>query len=154
LTSDDFIDAFATPSDTREAEADRHDPLFRGVREQLRGLGEEQRFEVLFRVAVMDQDDAPASAAAILLRELSPNCPISCEEAVRAMLESWDTSLEEIPFYLAARFGSALIRKTVRSIEQNKIIDARRQRLRTVDYWMDCYDAAYGASKAKEPDGR
>ena len=141
MTHEDFITAFTSPSEADAA--DGHEKVFDNVREQLRRLGDKQQFEALFPVSVKKQWDAPAYDAAILLRELSPDCPITCEEAVRALLPSWDVSLEQVPFYLATRFGSEGVRETARKLEQGVATESEKSTLGTIIYWMNIYDEAY-----------
>src|SRR5579862_2869235 len=126
MTQQEFIAAFTKPPEDWD-----HELIFCQARERLRRLKDEDlRF--------------PVCDSAILLRELSPDCPVSCEEAVRAMLPSWDISIEEVPFYLAARFGTDRVRRAVRAIESGTLSDVQKRMLDTVLYWLGKYDEAYG----------
>ncbi len=146
MTPEDFIAAFrpgADPDSTADYEWN-----FRGVRERLRGLDDSQRFAVLFPIAIRRQGDALALDAACLLRELSPHCPLACEEAIRAMLLTWDVSLEEVPFYLAARFEPGHVRDIARKLMQEFPSEPEKGSLRSIAYWMDMYEAAYTEKNA------
>jgi hypothetical protein len=147
MTREDFIAAFMASSEGDAADA--HEKVFRGVREQLRGLSDKQQFEILFQVAVKRQcGDAPVCDAAVLLRELSPECPISCEEAVRAMLPSWDVSIEEVPFYLVAHFGAGRVRDAVREVQHQVSSQPEKASLDTIVYWVGIYDEAYAQKRS------
>ncbi|HLX70043.1 MAG TPA: hypothetical protein VKV04_10495 [Verrucomicrobiae bacterium] len=140
MTQQEFIAAFTKPPEDWD-----HELIFCQARERLRRLKDEQQFHILFPIAVKAQDlRFPVCDSAILLRELSPDCPVSCEEAVRAMLPSWDISIEEVPFYLAARFGTDRVRRAVRAIESGTLSDVQKRMLDTVLYWLGKYDEAYG----------
>jgi len=80
------------------------------------------------------------------LRELSPCCQLSCEEAVRRLLPDWDVSLEDVPFYLAVRFGPARIREAIAAIEPKLAAQSTKKQLRTVLYWLETYERAYGTN--------
>jgi len=127
----------------RDLSATEHEQVFHSVRERLRGLDDTQRFEVLFPLAVKAQHHAPSSPAAELLRELSPVCSLSCEDAVRALLPEWDVSIREVPFYLAARFGLERVRQAVNHLGPRIASDSEKRSLQTVAYWLDRYEEAY-----------
>jgi hypothetical protein len=139
MTQQEFISALVGPS------ADEHELVFRQVRERLRRLTDEQQFRILFSIAVKSQltGNFPVCDAAIILRELSPDCPLSCEDAVRGLLPDWDISIEEVPFYLAARFGSHRVRQAVQLVGQDATSSSDKQMLSTVLYWLGRYDDTY-----------
>ena len=128
----------------RDLASEEHERVFRQVREQLRGLDDARQFEILFPVAVKAQHHAPSWPAAKLLRELSPACPLSCEDAVRALFAEWNVSIEEVPFYIASRFGVARVRQAIEQLASERVTDSEKQQLQTVAYWTDCYERAYG----------
>ena len=127
----------------RDLPSEEHECVFLSVREQLRGLDDTQQFEVLFPIAVKAQDHAPSCPAAELLRQLSPTCPLSCEDVVRALLPEWDVSIEEVPFYIAARFGVARVRQAIERLASEVEGHEEQQRLKTVAYWIDKYVEAF-----------
>ena len=141
MTREQFIAESTVPCDNRDPE--RSEAIFRRVRERMRRLDDEHRFGILFPVSVKAQWDAPSCSAAQLLRELSPACPLSCEDAVRALLPSWDVSLEELPFYLAARFGPIRVREAVDRVEVLVESESDKQSLKSVRYWLDVYERTF-----------
>ena len=134
--------------DVRGPDSAAYDRVFDAVRERLRGLNDAQKFAILFPVAVKSQTDAPSWPAAQLLREFSPECPLKCEDALRALLPDWDVSIEEVPFYLAARFGSDRVRQAIVQAELAITSNTDKQRLKTVAYWLDRYDGAYAKNNS------
>jgi hypothetical protein len=135
-----FMSAREKPQPQDTAEQDRAEHFRDRVREELRRLSDAERFDILFPVAVKPQWDAPSYFAALLLRELSPACPLSCEDAVRALLPEWDVSIEEVPFYLASRFGSARVRQAITKLEPEVANESEKQQLKTIAYWLDAYE--------------
>ena len=140
MTQDVFI-AQITAADNGGHEA--YETALRRVRERLRGLEDRARFDILFPISVKAQWNAPSATAAQLLRELSPVCPLSCEEAVRALLSDWDISIEEVPFYIAARFGVTRVRQAVGRLASERLTDSEKRNLQAVSYWIDRYEEAY-----------
>lgn len=115
----------------------------RRLREELRRLNDAEQFEILFPVAVKPQPEAPSYDAALFLRELSPACSLSCEDAVRALLPGWDVSIEEVPFYLASKFGPGLIRQTVERLKAEITDEGQNASLKIILHWLDSYEASY-----------
>lgn len=115
-----------------------HDDVVARVGEKLRNLPEEQQFGILFPIAIKSQNrgDFPVLDAALLLERLSPKCPVSCEDAVRALLPEWDISIEQVPFYLAAHFGSARVRQAIACLGPEVTEKSQKVRLDTVSYWV------------------
>jgi hypothetical protein len=124
MTLEEFTAALAIPPGESWHE---HDEVLARVGEGLRELTQEQQFRILFPIAVKSQsDDFPVLDAALLLHRLSPECPISCEDAVRALLPGWDISIEQVPFYLAARFGPARVFQAVANLSRKSLRKYRR----------------------------
>lgn len=142
MTAADFIAAFRGPC---EESAGGHDSLIARLREQLQGLPGEQQFQILFPIAVKNPyvGEFPVLDAARLLRELNPDSPLSCEEAVSALLPEWSASLEEVPFYLAKRFGPSRVYEAVASLGAGLTDKSQRSSLDTVAYWVHVYEGTW-----------
>lgn len=90
-------------------------------------------FEAYFPVAAKD---APGShQAATVLFFLRTECPIPCKDAVRALLDGWDVSLEELPYYLERCFGFKSVQAAIDELEQESLTERQRAVLSTVSYW-------------------
>jgi hypothetical protein len=139
MTRDDFQ---TTLMAARGAGSDQYERIFQQVREQVRNLGNTQQFDILFPLAVKSQDHAPSCPAAELLWEFSPACPLSCEKAVQALLDEWDVSIEEVPFYLAACYGVPRMKEAVERVGTT-LGEGKRDRLETIAYWLNKYEEAY-----------
>jgi hypothetical protein len=138
MTQEDFVAALVCRPN---ASLQVHDDVVASVGERLRQLPDEQQFQILFPIAVKSQShDLPVLDAATLLDRLSPACPVSCENAVMTLLPEWDVSIEQVVFYLAARFGSERVKEATRTIEQQVTTERDKTTLRTIVYWVGNYD--------------
>jgi hypothetical protein len=108
---------------------------YRSLRDAVRAMPPGELFAGVFPLAAGSQTDGPAYFAARLLWELNPPCPLSSEEAVRAMLTGWDISIEEVPFYLARQFGDEELYATVQRLEAETADHEATVRLGTIRYW-------------------
>ena len=143
MTQEEFIAAFRSPTADRSG---GHDGVVARLRERLRQLPGERQFEILFPIAVKDpypEESPPVLDAALLLQELSPSCPISCEDAVRALLPEWSVSLEQVPFYLAACFGPRRVYEAIAALEPEVLDKSQKANLDTVSYWVHVYEGTW-----------
>ena len=85
------------------------DPDYRLASKQLESVAHDIVFDALFPLAVRSQSEAPAWPAAVLLWRRKPKCRKPCVKAVRELLDSWDVSIEEVPFYLEPLQGQDLL---------------------------------------------
>jgi hypothetical protein len=108
--------------------------------ERLRKSNPTATFHALFQLAVHSQTHGPAAPAALLLRRLNPSCPIPCQQAIQAMLTDWDVSIEEVPFYLAAQFGTDQTKAAVAELRSENTESTQSKLLDAVEYWLDCYE--------------
>ena len=145
MTQEDFIAEFNCPPDRTGG----HDEIVARLRERLQRLPHEQQFQVLFPIAVRSQcvGRFPVLDAARLLEELRPECPISCEDTVRALLLEWDPSIEEVPFYLAARFSAARVYQAIANLEP-EVTEKEKVRLDGVAYWIHIYEGTWPPKKS------
>jgi hypothetical protein len=145
MTQEEFMAAIAIPAGQSLRE---HDDVLARAGEELRALPDEQQFQILFPIALKSQNHGnfPVLDAATLLHRLSPECPISCEDAVQALLPEWDISIEQVPFYLAARFGPARIFQAVASLEQEVTEKTQKVNLDAVAYWVHVYEGNWPPS--------
>jgi hypothetical protein len=107
--------------------------------ERLRCLPDELVFGAFFPIAVRTQLHGPALGAASVLFVVRPACPIPCQEAIRAMLDDWDISIEEVPWYIADCFGKDTTLNTIDELNQKDLTRKQRASLSTVRYWADIY---------------
>ena len=103
---------------------------------ELSNMDETELFNGLYPIAIDAQWHGPSVAAAWMLVALEPTCPLTCEEAIRAMLPDWDVSIEEVPFYLTTQFGKQGILKTIQSLREQITSEEAIVVLRTVEHWV------------------
>jgi hypothetical protein len=95
-------------------------------------------FRVLFPLATASQSETGwAWNAARLLYWARPACPIPCKEAVRALLGGWDTSIEEVPWYLDAVFGRQGMLGAIQQLEGESRTAQDLSRLAIIRYWVN-----------------
>ncbi len=142
MTQEEFIATFRSLSANRSG---GHDDILNRLRERLLQLPGEQQFQVLFPIAARNPyvGEIPVLDAARLLQELNPEWPIPCHDAIRALLPEWSVSLEEVPFYLAARFGPALLYEAIANLESEVTDESQRASLKTVSYWIHVYEGTW-----------
>ncbi len=121
----DWKDAQHQEASRRQAE------LFDDACEELcRRLRQEDAhdvFEALFSIACSRDLGNQALPVHILLYIKTP-CPLSCTEAIRHVSRSeWDLSLEEVPWYVAACFGTDAIYQSLDELEAEDDIQEFRK---------------------------
>src|SRR4030095_9551627 len=81
----------------------------------LAGVPSSVLFDALFPIAVREQGQAsgPVAMSAYALHALNPPCRLSVDDAVAALLPSWDISIEEVPWYLVKQFGREAVVESV-----------------------------------------
>ncbi|MCP4146133.1 MAG: hypothetical protein GY757_00145 [bacterium] len=78
---------------------------------------------------------AAQDLAGKLLFELKPDTSRSLDEIIRNTLPNWDKSVEELPWYLALKFGESEFRKTLANIRAGAdegIMDLAK----TFEWWL------------------
>jgi hypothetical protein len=97
------------------AEGVTHDQ-FHELAAKLRGRPADEVFGLLWPLA-LNGDLVPANWAGCLLIYLEPCCPLSVEDALRAVAASrLNPSYREVPFYLAAQFGKRVVGEALRAV--------------------------------------
>ncbi len=109
---------------------------FKELIQTLRVVDQTELFYGLFPLAVLHQWNGPSYAAAFLLLELEPPCPLSCADAIRAMVPQWDVSIEEVPMYLMTQFGKVQMRQVIADLSGQAGSEDERTLLRVIGYWL------------------
>jgi hypothetical protein len=116
---------------------DSRDPEYQNVTELLKSESDEVVFEALFPVATRSQSAGPAFPAALLLWRRRPKCPLSCDDAIVALLADWEVSIEQVPFYIVSEFGVATVHEAIARVRQRPLSDPQMRLLDTVAYWVN-----------------
>jgi hypothetical protein len=95
-------------------------------------------FNALYPVAVREQGQAsgPVAMSAYALYALNPPCRLPVDDAVAALLPSWDISIEEVPWYLVKQFGREAIGESVERLRARESDQTSLTRLKTIEYWV------------------
>ena len=121
----------------------KSDAAFKQLRNTLRHMYEVEVFHSLFPIAVAMPRQNFGIAIAIasdLLFDLNPACPISCIEAIRAMLEDWDGDAGQVAYYLFKQFDMSPIQEAINQLRDEPLSDEQRNRLFMVEHWTQKAD--------------
>jgi hypothetical protein len=129
VTAEDFRRAFAELTMTQER--------FQQLAASLREKPAEELFGLLWPVA-LDTLSSPADQwASQLLVQLEPWCPMTCEDALRAVATSeLNLSNRLVPFYLAAQFGKRKVAKAYRVLVPAEFPGEVPPALGGILYWL------------------
>ena len=109
-----------------------------GIVQELVNVPGDIIFNALFPIAIREQavGSGPVALSAYVLYSLNPTCGFSVEEAVSSLLDSWDISIEEVPWYLANQFGRDAVLESVGKIRAEQTDPTVATRLRVIEYWV------------------
>jgi len=94
-------------------------------------------FHLLYSIATTYGVDTPHDAAASILLQLQPRCPLSCEDALRFLARTdWNLSDHLIPFYLVTQFGQQRVVQAVRLVK-TEFDNESQARVTGVGYWAE-----------------
>jgi hypothetical protein len=95
-------------------------------------------FNALFPIAVREQGESsgPVAFSACALHALNPRCPLSVDDAVAALVPSWDISIEEVPWYLVKQFGQKMVHASVERLRDLHHDELALTRLGVIEYWV------------------
>ena len=97
-------------------------------------------FETLFPIASRRQEitNGPVAFSAYVLHAVNPPRSMSIEDAVNMMIvNEWDISIEEVPWYLANQFGQERLNHCVNDASGHVGDEDALVRLNTIRYWND-----------------
>jgi hypothetical protein len=77
--------------------------------------------------------------AGYLLFHCSHSCPLPAKDVILAVLDGWNFSVEELPWYLCREFGSELVISCVSDLLVQSQEERHRQALETLAYWSRAY---------------
>ncbi len=68
------------------------------------------------------------------------SCPVPLRDALLILLEGWNVSIEELPWYLAREFGREAVRSCIAGLLESHISEHQQDILRTLDFWVCRYE--------------
>jgi hypothetical protein len=71
-----------------------------------------------------------------LLFILKPKVNLELAPVIECVLENWDVSVEELPFYFRDIFGIELVSASIGSIGSNEMNEVQRKNLETMKWWL------------------
>lgn len=130
MTQDEFISAVHSRKHTLPQ-----------LRRKLEALPSSERFSVLIRIFADDSRAQDAFGdqeyAGRLLVDLRPSPRQPLDEIIRAVLPTWNVSVEQLPLFLADTFGADEVTSTSSRLMADYPSDSREQRsLDTIRWWI------------------
>jgi hypothetical protein len=77
--------------------------------------------------------------AGYLLWHCAYSCPTPPQNVILAVLDGWNLSVEELPWYLCREFGSDVVMNCSSSLLADSQVDRHRRALETLAYWSRVY---------------
>jgi hypothetical protein len=132
-------------SRTGQAGAPGLHAAIREIAMRLRTVDSDTLFHALFPTATCVDGTGADIVAAMLLAELEPFCPVSCEDALRILANgAWQPSDYLVPYYLVTQFGQRLLRTTCNTLA------AQLEEPQSRVVWAVGYQASWGTLSAIE----
>jgi hypothetical protein len=108
------------------------------LRQQLGHLPPDSVFRALFPIAIDFQGDGASQVAAQMLVDLEPQCPVSCEDALRMVGEGrWNVSDKLVPFYLISQFGKFRLAEAIETVVGEGLGEEARVMVTGIGYWAN-----------------
>ncbi|MEG3957290.1 hypothetical protein [Microcoleus sp. herbarium2] len=111
----------------------------------LRKLDSAEVFEILY--TVLTNVDRPATRfedrefAGRLLLDLQPACTLELREAIQGLLEGYEFSIEELPWYFAQQYGKQVVLEILEKLRTELNCEQQQQSIKTWEWWLQaCKD--------------
>jgi hypothetical protein len=97
-------------------------------------------FEILY--TVLTNANRPATrfvdqeVAGRLLLALQPTCPIDPTKAIQNLLECYNLSIEEIPWYFARQYGKPVVLAILEKLKTEVVCEQQQQSIETWKWWL------------------
>jgi hypothetical protein len=99
-------------------------------------------------LSIFARSSDPESAEAIQQQELAGyllwhgqhSCPVPLRDALVMLLEGWNVSIEEVPWFLVREYGGAAVRDCIAELSEVYTSERNRRILGTLDYWVRNYE--------------
>jgi hypothetical protein len=69
-------------------------------------------------------------------------CPVPLREALLTLLEGWNVSIEEVPWFLAREYGASNVRECIAELAELHGSDRHQRIFKTLDFWVRNYEPA------------
>lgn len=111
----------------------------------LQKLDSAEVFEILY--TVLTNVDRPATRfadqefARRLLLDLQPTCTLELTEAIQGLLEHYNLSIEEVPWYFAQQYGKQVVLEILEKLRTELTCEQQQQSIKTWVWWLQaCKD--------------
>lgn len=113
---------------------------FRRLHDMVSRAAPQQVFFGLMNVFLEKEFEAQQLSGRLLMG-LQPKLQQPLDQIIRPVLESWNVSVEELPFYLARKAGMTQLLATLSSLESEPLSDSGTQAVKTFRYWLRQHSA-------------
>jgi len=74
--------------------------------------------------------------AGIILKRIKPKTEIDLILILKNILENWNKSVEELPFWLKENYGIGLLKKKLGEFENQNLNNIEYEKLKTMKWWL------------------
>jgi hypothetical protein len=110
------------------------------VESVLQKLDSAEVFEILYTVLTNanrpETRFADQEFAGRLLLTLQPICPLKPTQAIQNLLECYDLSIEEVPWYFARQYGKPMVLEILEKLKHGVICEQQQQSIETWKWWL------------------
>ncbi|TQF70024.1 hypothetical protein [Pseudoalteromonas luteoviolacea] len=110
------------------------------IEKRLRQAEPRELFEGLFNIFMLKNDEKSyirQQNAGVILYKLKPRLLIDLKTKIRMCLQTWDASVEELPFYFAERCGKEKVLQALNELQKEQLSEREKASLDTFFYWLD-----------------
>jgi hypothetical protein len=110
------------------------------VESALQKLDHAEVFEILY--TVLTNANRPTTRfvdqefAGKLLLTLQPICPLEPIQAIQNLLEYYDLSIEEVPWYFSGQYGKPVVLEILEKLKHEVICEQQQQSIETWKWWL------------------
>ncbi len=113
------------------------------IESMLRQLDSADVFRVLYTVLTNANRPttrfADQELAGRLLIALQPPCPIEPREAIQELLNYYNLSIEQIPWYFAQQYGKQAVLEILEKLKTGVVDEQQQQCIETWKWWLQAW---------------
>ncbi len=110
------------------------------VESVLQKLDSAEVFEILYTVLTNVNRPATRFAdqefAGRLLLALQPPCTLEPTQAIQNLLECYNLSIEEVPWYFARQYGKSIVLEILEKLKTEVVCGQQQQSIETWKWWL------------------
>ena len=114
-------------------------PERKKVEARLRYIDKIELFEGLYALFLLPdglKTYARQQNAGVILYKLKPRVHLELKQRIRILLDTWNPSVEQLPFYLTEKCGTIRMLKVLDELKLEPLKERERAALDTLTYWV------------------